>query len=68
MPYTTADLCALDAAYAGGNQYVRTADGRMITKFTVDEYIKLRNLMLADISVTAVAPIRMVQVYTDSGW
>ncbi|HLI83620.1 MAG TPA: hypothetical protein VKV17_06855 [Bryobacteraceae bacterium] len=68
MPFTQADLDALDAARKQGARRIRFQD-RDFEFDTVDDYIKLRNLILNDIAQqNGPQQIRQVRVYTNSGW
>jgi hypothetical protein len=68
MPFTQTDIDALDAAYKQGARQIRSADGKTLEFHSVDDYIKLRNLMQNDASSTSAPAVRMVRTYTDSGW
>lgn len=52
MPFTSADLAAVNAAIASGELTVRGADGRQVTMRTVDELMKARDAILAEIAST----------------
>ena len=68
MPFTQADLDKLDAARAQGAKRVHVQD-RDVEFDTVDDYIKLRNLMMNDIAQQAgPQQVRRVEIYTRSGW
>ncbi len=68
MPFTQADLDALDVARKQGAKRVRFQD-RDFEFDSVDDYIKLRNLILNDIAQQGGSQqIRQVRVYTGSGW
>jgi hypothetical protein len=68
MPFTQADLDALDAARKQGARRIRFQD-RDFEFDTVDDYIKLRNLILNDIAQqNGPQQIRQVRIYTNSGW
>ncbi len=68
MPFTQADLDALDAARKQGARRIRFQD-RDFEFDTVDDYIKLRNLILNDIAQqNGPQHIRQVRIYTNSGW
>ncbi len=68
MPFTQSDLDALDAARKQGAKRIRFQD-RDFEFDSVDDYIKLRNLILNDIAQqNGPQPVRQVRVYTKSGW
>jgi len=68
MAFTQADLDALDAARKQGAKRIRFQD-RDFEFDSVDDYIKLRNLILNDIAQqNGPQQIRQVQIYTRSGW
>jgi hypothetical protein len=68
MPFTQADLDALDAARKQGARRIRFQD-RDFEFDTVDDYIKLRNLILNDLAQqNGPQQIRQVRIYTNSGW
>jgi hypothetical protein len=68
MPFTQADLDALDAARKQGAKRIRFQD-RDFEFDSVDDYIKLRNLILNDIAQQdGPQPVRQVRIYTNSGW
>ena len=68
MPFTQADLDALDAARKQGAKRIRFQD-RDFEFDTVDDYIKLRNLILNDIAQqSGPQQVRQVRIYTKSGW
>ena len=68
MPFTQSDLDALDAARKQGAKRIRCQD-RDFEFDTVDDYIKLRNLILNDIAQqNGPQQIRQVRIYTNSGW
>lgn len=52
MAFTSADLAAVDAAIASGELTVRAADGRLVTMRTVDELLKARDAIKAEIAST----------------
>ena len=66
MAFTQADLDALDAARKQGAKRIRFQD-REFEFDTVDDYIKLRNLILNEIGPGS-QQIRQVRIYTNSGW
>jgi hypothetical protein len=68
MPFSQADLDALDAARKQGAKRIRFQD-RDFEFDTVDDYIKLRNLILNDIAQqNGPQQVRQVRIYTKSGW
>jgi len=68
MPFSQADLDALDAARKQGAKRIRFQD-RDFEFDTIDDYIKLRNLILNDIAQqSGPQQIRQVRIYTNSGW
>jgi hypothetical protein len=68
VPFSQADLDALDAARKQGAKRIRFQD-RDFEFDTVDDYIKLRNLILNDIAQqNGPQQIRQVRIYTNSGW
>ena len=68
MPFTHSDLDTLDAARKQGARRIRFQD-RDFEFDTVDDYIKLRNLILNDIAQqNGPQQIRHVRIYTNSGW
>lgn len=67
MPFTLTDVDNLDAQYKQGAKRVRFQD-RDFELQSVDDYIKLRNLMLNDAALGGPQPARQVRIYTRSGW
>jgi len=68
MAFTQADLDALDAARKQGARRVRFQD-REFEFDSVDDYLKLRNLILNDIAQqSGPQQVRQVRVYTTNGW
>jgi hypothetical protein len=68
MPFSQTDLDALDAARKQGAKRIRFQD-RDFEFDTIDDYIKLRNLILNDIAQqSGPQQIRQVRIYTNSGW
>ena len=53
MAFTPQDLAAVDAAIAGGELSVRAADGRTVTYRSMDELLKARALMVADMAAAS---------------
>lgn len=49
MAWTQADIDALDAANSGNRKSVTMSDGRSVTWGSVDDYIRLRKMMLAEV-------------------
>ena len=69
MAFVRADLDALDAARKQGARRLRLADGRDFEFDSVDDYIKLRNLMLNEIAQqSGPQQVRQVRIYTTNGW
>ena len=57
MAFTSQDLAAIDAAIASGELSVRAADGKQITLRTMDELLKARDAIRAEMaSATAARP------------
>ena len=68
MPFSQTDLDALDAARKQAAKRIRFQD-RDFEFDTIDDYIKLRNLILNDIAQqSGPQQIRQVRIYTNSGW
>ena len=68
MPFTQADLDALDSARKQGAKRIRFQD-RDFEFDSVDDYIKLRNLILNEIAQqNGPQQVRQVRIYTNSGW
>lgn len=68
MPFTQADLDALDAARKQGARRVRFQD-REFEFDSIEDYLKLRNLILNDIAQqTGPQQVRQVRIYTTNGW
>ena len=68
MAFTQSDLDALDAARKQGAKRIRFQD-RDFEFDSVDDYIKLRNLILNDIAQqNGPQQIRLVRIYTTNGW
>ncbi len=68
MAFTQSDLDALDAARKQGAKRIRFQD-RDFEFDSVDDYIKLRNLILNDIAQqNGPQQTRQVRIYTNSGW
>ena len=65
-PVTQADIDALDAARKQGAKRIRFQD-REFEFDTVDDYIKLRNLILNEIA-QGTQRVRQVRIYTNTGW
>lgn len=68
MAFTQSDVDALDTAYKQGARAITSSDGKRLEFHSVDDYIKLRNLMVNDASASNAPPVRMVRTYTESGW
>ncbi len=58
MSFTQQDLAAIDAAIASGELTIRGADGRMVTLRTMDELLKARDAIRAEVASTAIAATR----------
>lgn len=56
MAFVQADIDALDAAYKRGAQSVTTSDGKSVSFRSIDEYIKLRKLLTAEVNGTSRRP------------
>ena len=68
MPFTQTDLDALDTARKQGAKRIRFQD-RDFEFDSVDDYIKLRNLILNDIAQqNGPQQIRQVRIFTTNGW
>ena len=68
MPFTQTDLDSLDAARKQGARRVRFQD-REFEFDSVDDYLKLRNLILNDIAQqSGPQQVRQVRIYTTNGW
>jgi hypothetical protein len=68
MPFTQTDLDALDAARKQGARRVRFQD-REFEFDSVDDYLKLRNLILNDVAQqSGPQQVRQVRIYTTNGW
>jgi hypothetical protein len=68
MAFTQTDLDALDTARKQGAKRIRFQD-RDFEFDSVDDYIKLRNLILNDIAQQNGPPqIRQVRIFTTNGW
>lgn len=53
MPYTTADLAAIDSAIASGEMHVRTADGKQVTLRSMPELLQARAAIVAELASTS---------------
>ena len=68
MAFTQTDLDALDSARKQGAKRIRFQD-RDFEFDSVDDYIKLRNLILNDIAQqNGPQQIRQVRIFTTNGW
>jgi len=67
MAWTQTDLDTLDVAYKQGARRVRIGE-RDIEFHSVDDYIKLRNLISNELAAQGPQPVRQVRVFTTSGW
>ncbi len=52
MAFTSQDLAAIDAAIASGELSVRAADGKQVTLRTMDELLKARDAIRAEMTST----------------
>ena len=69
MPFVQADLDALDNARKQGARRLRLQDGRDFEFDSVDDYLKLRNLILNEIAQqSGPQQVRQVRIYTTNGW
>lgn len=48
MAFTSQDLAAINAAIASGELTIRAADGKTVTLRSMDELLKARDVILAD--------------------
>lgn len=58
MAFTQQDLAAIDAAIASGELTIRGSDGRQVTLRTMDELLKARDAIRAEVASTSVAATR----------
>lgn len=58
MAFTTQDLAAIDAAIASGELSIRSADGKTVTYRSMDELLKARAVMQADLAAASAATPR----------
>ncbi len=56
MAFTTTDLAAVDAAIASGELTIRAADGRTVTYRSMDELLKARAVMQAELAAATPRP------------
>lgn len=56
MAFTTQDLAAVDAAIASGELTIRSADGKTVTYRSMDELLKAREVMKAEIAAASPRP------------
>lgn len=49
MAFTQTDVDNLDEAYKGGEKRVVTSDGKAVEFHSVDDYVRLRQMMLAEV-------------------
>ena len=63
MAFTTDNLAAVDAAIASGELTVRGADGRLITYRDLDQLIKAKALIVADLAGKAGSSGGTVRAY-----
>lgn len=55
MPFTAADLAAVDVAIASGELTIRGPDGRMVQMRTMDELMAARRAIAAELASTSAA-------------
>lgn len=68
MPWTQADVDALDAAYKSGAEQTTLADGRSVRLRSYEEYLALRRLMQDEIAGAAgVTVSKLVRVGLSRG-
>lgn len=58
MAFTTTDLAAVDAAIASGELTIRATDGRTVTYRSMDELLKARAVMQADMAASGGTQVR----------
>lgn len=56
MAFTTTDLAAVDAAIASGELTIRAADGKTVTYRSMDELLKARAVMQAELAAANPRP------------
>lgn len=56
MAFTTTDLAAVDAAIASGELTIRAADGKTVTYRSMDELLKARSVMQAELAAATPRP------------
>lgn len=56
MAWTQDDVDALDEAYRGGEKSITTSDGKRVDLRGVDEYMRLRKAMLAEVNASSSKP------------
>ncbi len=56
MAFTTTDLAAVDAAIASGELTIRAADGKTVTYRSMDELLKARAVMQAELAAATPRP------------
>ncbi len=56
MAFTQTDLDQINAAIASGELSIRTSDGKQVTYRSIDELIKARDAVLAEIASTSATP------------
>lgn len=58
MAFTSQDLAAINAAISSGELTIRSADGKTVTLRSMDELLKARDVIRADMPQTARAAPR----------
>lgn len=56
MAWTQTDIDSLDAAYKGGARKATTSDGKSVEFHSVEDYIRLRKLMLVEVAGASRTP------------
>lgn len=56
MTFTAADLAAINTAIASGELTIRADSGRMVTFRTIDELLKARAVILAELPTSPSRP------------
>lgn len=63
MAFTQQDLAAIDAAIASGELTIRGSDGRQVTLRTMDELLKARDAIRAEMASASIAATRRRRPY-----
>lgn len=58
MPFTQTDLDAINAALASGELSIRSSDGKQVTYRTVDELIRAKRVVEAELAAAATPTLR----------